>query len=96
MQIVICGYPLFSDTWKSLYIHDWHGFHPVLQSWAKKKSQKCWENSKKGSDSRTLRTCFTIRIPFSYREQQSRYLSMFFQRGVQTVIPNGDTLEVQH
>jgi hypothetical protein len=38
IQIVICGYPLFSDTWKSLYIHDWHGFRPVLQSWAKKNS----------------------------------------------------------
>ena len=66
IQIVICGYPLFSDTWKSLYIHDWHGFRPVLQSWAKK-NHWCWENSKKGSDSRTLRTFFTIRIPFSNR-----------------------------
>jgi hypothetical protein len=47
-----------------------------------KKIHWCWENSKKGSDSRTLRTFFTIRIPFSYGEQQSGYFSMFFQRGV--------------
>ena len=32
-----------------------------------KKNHWCWENSKKGSDSRTLRTFFTIRIPFSNR-----------------------------